>query len=107
MACGAGYVDADDEAAARPAEPLAHYATVGLQRHGGLAQYVAVPAEICLDVRPYGLGDDAAALAQPMAIAVHSMRRGRPEPGEQALVIGARRHRRVPDLRRRRARAAR
>jgi (R,R)-butanediol dehydrogenase/meso-butanediol dehydrogenase/diacetyl reductase len=30
-----------------------------------------------------------AALAQPMAIAVHAMRRGRLEPGDEALVIGA------------------
>ncbi len=50
---------------------------------------MTVPAEICVDVRPYGLGDDGAALAQPVAIAVHSMRRGRLQPGEQALVIGA------------------
>jgi (R,R)-butanediol dehydrogenase/meso-butanediol dehydrogenase/diacetyl reductase len=65
------------------------YATIGLQRHGGLAEYVAVPVETCVDVTPYGLTGDAAALAQPMAIAVHSLRRSRPEPGEPAVVIGA------------------
>lgn len=64
------------------------YATVGLQRHGGLAQYCAVPAKTCVAVPP-GLSPDAAALAQPMAIGVHAMRRGEPRPGEPAVVIGA------------------
>ncbi len=90
VACGAGYVSEADERARDGRPNLASsYATVGLQRHGGLAQYVAVPADSCLDVGPYGLGDDAAALAQPMAIAVHAFHRGRPQPGESALIIGA------------------
>lgn len=63
------------------------YATVGLQRHGGLAQFVAVPAGTCV-AAPAGLTPDAAALGQPMAIGVHSMRQGSPRPGELALVIG-------------------
>jgi (R,R)-butanediol dehydrogenase/meso-butanediol dehydrogenase/diacetyl reductase len=63
------------------------YATVGLQRHGGLAQFVAVPAATCL-AAPEGLTPDAAALGQPMAIGVHSMRQGSPRSGELALVIG-------------------
>lgn len=65
------------------------YSTVGLQRHGGLAQYVAVPARTCLDAGSYGLDADTAALAQPMSIAVHAMRRGRVEAGDVAIVIGA------------------
>lgn len=64
------------------------YATSGLQRHGGLAQYVAVPASVCLDVGRLGLTDDGAGIVQPMSIAAHSMRRGRPEAGDQGLVIG-------------------
>ena len=55
VACGAGYVNGPAEPATRDRPNLAaSYATVGLQRHGGLAQYVAVPAETCLDVGPYG-----------------------------------------------------
>jgi (R,R)-butanediol dehydrogenase/meso-butanediol dehydrogenase/diacetyl reductase len=65
-----------------------HYSTIGLHRHGGLAQYCAVPEGICLDVSPYGLDEDTAALAQPMAIAVHSLSRGRPVSGDQVLVLG-------------------
>ena len=66
----------------------AHYWTVGLQRHGALAQYCAVPAATCVDVGPFGLSSEVAALAQPMSIAVHAMRRGRLEPGDVAVVIG-------------------
>jgi (R,R)-butanediol dehydrogenase/meso-butanediol dehydrogenase/diacetyl reductase len=89
VACGAGYTVAEDAAVAAGRPNLSrHYATVGLQRDGGLAQYCSVPASTCLDVRPYGLAEDAAALAQPMAIAVHSFRRGRGAAGETALVLG-------------------
>jgi (R,R)-butanediol dehydrogenase/meso-butanediol dehydrogenase/diacetyl reductase len=64
------------------------YSTVGLDRHGGLAQFAVVPASTCVDVSSAGLGPDVAALAQPMSVAVHAMRRGRPEPGDTAIVIG-------------------
>lgn len=65
------------------------YSTVGLQRNGALAEYVAVPASACLQVAPYGLTPDAAALAQPMSIAVHAMRRGRLTAEDQAVIVGA------------------
>lgn len=64
------------------------YFTVGLQRHGALAQYVAVPAAVCLEVGGLGLDDDGAALVQPMSIALHSLRQGNPAPGGRAAVIG-------------------
>jgi (R,R)-butanediol dehydrogenase/meso-butanediol dehydrogenase/diacetyl reductase len=65
------------------------YATVGLHRDGGLAEFVRVPAHIVFRAEPFGLGDDLAVLTQPMAIAVHALRRGRPRAGEDVLVIGA------------------
>ena len=64
------------------------YYTVGLQRHGALAQYVTAPASVCLEVGGLGLGDDEAALVQPMSIALHSFRQGAPAPGDPAAVIG-------------------
>ena len=64
------------------------YSTIGLHRDGALAQFVAVPATTCVDVGPYGLNMDEAALGQPMSIAVHAMRRGRPEPGDVVVIIG-------------------
>lgn len=65
------------------------YLTHGLQLPGALAQYVAVPASICLEVGSLGITPDFAALAQPMSIAVHAMRRGRVRSGEDVVVIGA------------------
>ncbi|MFN2459415.1 MAG: zinc-binding dehydrogenase [Candidatus Velthaea sp.] len=67
----------------------AQYATVGLHRDGGLAEYVRVPAHIAFRAAPFGLTGDVAVLAQPMAIAVHALRRGRPHAGEEVLVLGA------------------
>lgn len=62
------------------------YWAIGLHRNGGLAEYCVVPAEACTaapDLTP-----DAAALAQPMAVAVHALKRSRITPGEAAMVIG-------------------
>lgn len=65
------------------------YSTVGLSRNGALAQYVAVPASTCIDASGLGITADTAALAQPMSIAVHAMRRGRLAPEEFAVILGA------------------
>jgi (R,R)-butanediol dehydrogenase/meso-butanediol dehydrogenase/diacetyl reductase len=65
------------------------YATLGFHRDGGLAEYCLAPADICFDVGPHRLPPDAAALAQPMSIAVHAARRGRVADGDLAVVIGA------------------
>ena len=64
------------------------YHTVGLQRNGALAQYVTVPASICLPVEEHGLGDDGAALVQPMSVAHHALHQGSPTPGSTVVVIG-------------------
>ena len=65
------------------------YWTVGLNRHGGLAEFVTVPASCCLEVASLGLTEATVSLPQPMSIAVHAMRRGRPEPGSDVVVVGA------------------
>lgn len=64
------------------------YFTLGLQRHGALAEYVTAPAGICLDVGSLGLDDDRAALVQPMSIGLHSYRQGDAVPGDPVVVIG-------------------
>jgi (R,R)-butanediol dehydrogenase/meso-butanediol dehydrogenase/diacetyl reductase len=66
----------------------AGYQTLGLHRDGGLAQLVLSPASICRPV-PDGLGDTAAAMAQPLAVALHAARRGHAGPGRSCVVIGA------------------
>jgi (R,R)-butanediol dehydrogenase/meso-butanediol dehydrogenase/diacetyl reductase len=66
-----------------------HYWTTGVHRDGGLAQYCAVPAAVCERAADHGVHGDAAALAQPMAIASHAVARGRLQEGERALIFGA------------------
>lgn len=64
------------------------YRTAGLQTDGGLAGYVVVPAATLLDVTDTGLADDTLALAQPMSIAVHVVRRSGLRAGDEAVVVG-------------------
>lgn len=66
----------------------ASYQTLGLHRDGGLAELVVSPAAICQPV-PDGLDDVSAAMAQPLAVALHAARRGRVGPGRACVVIGA------------------
>ncbi|MFI5756307.1 zinc-binding dehydrogenase [Streptomyces sp. NPDC051569] len=65
------------------------YHTVGYHRDGGMAQYAAVPAGILHDVSDSGLSTDTLALAQPLAVAVHSVRRSGLRSGQDAVVVGA------------------
>jgi len=64
------------------------YRTLGLQVDGGLAELVVSPASICRVV-PDTVSDDAAAMAQPFAVALHAVRRSRLAAGETCVVIGA------------------
>ncbi len=66
----------------------ADYQTLGLHRNGGLAEFVLSPAAICRPV-PDGLDDVGAAMAQPLAVAMHAARRGRVGTGRSCVVIGA------------------
>ncbi len=66
----------------------ASYQTLGLHRDGGLAEYVLSPASICRAV-PDELDDIGAAMAQPLAVALHAARRGRVGTGRSCVVIGA------------------
>jgi (R,R)-butanediol dehydrogenase/meso-butanediol dehydrogenase/diacetyl reductase len=53
----------------------ARYYTLGFHAHGGLAEAALSPADICVPV-PEGCTDDAAAMAQPLAVALHALNRG-------------------------------
>jgi len=88
VACGAGFVLGEDRLTRGGRPHLSGcYATVGLQADGGFAQYCAVPARTCIAVEE--MRPDTVALAQPMAIAVHAIRRGRVRDGERVVVVGA------------------
>src|SRR4051794_6605312 len=66
----------------------AEYRTLGLQVDGGLAELVTSPASICRVV-PDRVDDDAAAMTQPLAVALHALSRVGLGSDESVAVIGA------------------
>jgi (R,R)-butanediol dehydrogenase/meso-butanediol dehydrogenase/diacetyl reductase len=66
---------------------LGIYGGYGRPLHGGLAPFVAVSRRAAFVV-PNGLGVIEAALAEPMAVAVHAVRRGPNLLGASVLVLG-------------------
>jgi threonine dehydrogenase-like Zn-dependent dehydrogenase len=64
------------------------YSTIGFHHDGGLAGYVISPAAITFDASDSGLPLDTLGLTQPMAIAVHAVRRSGLAAGMDAVVIG-------------------
>jgi (R,R)-butanediol dehydrogenase/meso-butanediol dehydrogenase/diacetyl reductase len=66
----------------------ARYWTLGLNADGGLAGYAAVPASTCVPI-PDRCPDDAAGLAQPLAVGLHAARRADVAPGETVVLVGA------------------
>jgi 2-desacetyl-2-hydroxyethyl bacteriochlorophyllide A dehydrogenase len=56
--------------------------------HGGFARAIAVEAARLVPVRA-GIGDEAAALLEPSAVALHAVRRSALREGECAVVLGA------------------
>jgi len=66
----------------------AHYYTLGLSTHGGLARFVAAPASTIREI-PDGCADIDAALAQPLAVGLHGVARSGVRPGDTVVVLGA------------------
>lgn len=64
-----------------------HYYTLGLSLDGGLAEYVAAPGDICVPI-PDDVEDVHAALAQPLAVGIHGVRRSGVRAGDKVIVLG-------------------
>jgi 2-desacetyl-2-hydroxyethyl bacteriochlorophyllide A dehydrogenase len=62
--------------------------TIGINVDGGFAELVRVPARCC---RPTSASADrdALLLAEPLAVVVRAVNRGKPERGESAAIVGA------------------
>ena len=60
---------------------------LGVDKAGGMQQYWSVPTSRLIRV-PDSLSDDHAALMEPLAIAVHDVRRAEVKPGDAVLVFG-------------------
>ncbi len=60
---------------------------VGIDVDGGFAEQVKVPARCCWAAPPR-IPDDELLLTEPLAVVVRAVRRGQPEAGETAAVLG-------------------
>lgn len=61
---------------------------IGIDKHGGFAEYVHVPVDRLHRI-PDGLSDAHAALAEPVAVAFHAVRRSSLKLGDHVLLLGA------------------
>lgn len=66
----------------------ARYFTLGLSTDGGLATYVSAPAATCEEI-PEACTFESAALAQPLAVGIHAVRRSGVQPGDSVVLLGA------------------
>jgi (R,R)-butanediol dehydrogenase / meso-butanediol dehydrogenase / diacetyl reductase len=62
--------------------------SVGLASDGGFADLLSVPVTSLVPI-PDGVDDRAAALAEPLAVGLHAVRRGGVGVGDSVLVLGA------------------
>ena len=62
--------------------------TIGINVDGGFAELVRVPARCCRTTSA-GADRDALLLAEPLAVVVRAVNRGKPARGESAAIVGA------------------
>jgi (R,R)-butanediol dehydrogenase/meso-butanediol dehydrogenase/diacetyl reductase len=60
----------------------------GITLNGGMAEYAVIPAQ-ALHKLPEGVSMRQGALAEPLAVALHGVRRSALQPGDDVLVMGA------------------
>lgn len=71
----------------RQYELCRNYSYLGSRRDGGFAEYVSVPEWNLMEL-PAGVSFAEAAMLEPMAVAVHAMRRVQPCQGDTVIVYG-------------------
>lgn len=71
----------------RQYELCRNYSYLGSRRNGGFAEYVSVPEWNLIEL-PAGVSFTEAAMLEPMAVAVHAMRRLQPGQGDTVVVYG-------------------
>ena len=62
-------------------------ASVGYASDGGFAKFVRIPS-YCVVPLPDGVSDEAGALLEPLAVALHALDRGRARAGDSVVVLG-------------------
>lgn len=90
VVCGAGIACGECVMCRRGRTNLClKYETLGLHHDGGLSGYAVVPASTLVDATASGLSLDTLGLTQPMAVAVHTVRRSGLRAELDAVVVGA------------------
>src|SRR5438876_11408774 len=64
-----------------------NYYLYGIHAHGGLAEFATFPAQMCMLV-PAECSDETAAMAQPCAVALHALARGRIASDQTVALFG-------------------
>lgn len=68
-------------------EMCRHYSYLGSRRDGGFAEYAAVPAQNLIGL-PDRVSFEEGAMLEPMAVAVHAMRKSGAKPSHRVVVCG-------------------
>lgn len=68
-------------------EMCKHYSYLGSRRHGGFAEYVSVPERNLIEL-PDNVSFEEAAMMEPMAVAVHAIRRIPPLQNDTVVICG-------------------
>lgn len=68
-------------------EMCRNYSYLGSRRNGGFAEYVTVPEESLIEL-PDAVSYEAAAMLEPMAVAVHAIRKSRVDATQTVAVCG-------------------
>ncbi len=68
-------------------EMCRNYSYLGSRQDGGFAEYVAVPQENLIEL-PENVSYEEAAMLEPMAVAVHTMRRVMPTEQDKVIICG-------------------
>lgn len=66
-----------------------HFAGDPQMRHGTLSRYFKLPEEYCWKIPPGTMTPEEAAMLEPLAVAVHTVRGASLEPGSSVVVFGA------------------
>ena len=61
---------------------------IGITKNGGMAEYVAVPQQVLIEV-PETLSNEEAVILEPMGVAVHAMEQAPVDIGDPVAIIGA------------------
>jgi L-iditol 2-dehydrogenase len=64
------------------------YNYLGSRTNGGFAEFVSVPADNIVRI-PQGVSFEEAALTEPASVALHALRRSRPDSGDSIAIFGA------------------